>query len=273
MNDTEYARFFRADDVAPLECLDARYVEHAFAPHLHDEYVVAVLTGGVETYRYRGQLCRAGPGTIAVINPQEVHTGEAGAADGWAYRVFYPSLDFVARVAGEVGGRPGPLPVFDASVLADAALAARLAALHRLLERETDALVRESALLDGFAALMLRHMRVVAAPAPDHPAALARAKERLAEALDEKLTLSELAAEVALSPFHLSRLFRRAYGLPPAAWRTQLRIARARGLLAQGVAPAEVAQRLGFADQSHLTRAFGRALGVTPAAYQKALRG
>ena len=56
------------------------------------------------------------------------------------------------------------------------------------------------------------------------------------------------------------------------AWRNQLRVARARQLLAQGVVPGQVAAQLGFADQPHLTRAFRAALGVTPAAYQRAVR-
>jgi AraC-like DNA-binding protein len=40
-------------------------------------------------------------------------------------------------------------------------------------------------------------------------------------------------------------------------------------LLARGIAPADVAAALGFADQSHLTRTFGRTLGITPGRYQQ----
>jgi AraC-like DNA-binding protein len=48
---------------------------------------------------------------------------------------------------------------------------------------------------------------------------------------------------------------------------TQVRVARAKRLLSQGYAIAQVAQKTGFADQSHLTRQFKRFVGVTPGKY------
>ncbi len=59
-----------------------------------------------------------------------------------------------------------------------------------------------------------------------------------------------------------------AFGLAPHAYLVQLRLARARRLLADGLSPAETAAALGFADQSHLGRWFRRAYGLTPAAYR-----
>jgi AraC-like DNA-binding protein len=52
-----------------------------------------------------------------------------------------------------------------------------------------------------------------------------------------------------------------------------LRIARARALLAGGASPAAVAADCGFADQPHLTRTFKRVVGVTPARYARAFTG
>ena len=69
--------------------------------------------------------------------------------------------------------------------------------------------------------------------------------------------------------FRLSRAFKEAFGLPPHAYLIQLRLARARQLLGRGLAPAQVAADLGFADQSHLGRWFRRAYGVTPAYYRQ----
>jgi AraC-like DNA-binding protein len=57
------------------------------------------------------------------------------------------------------------------------------------------------------------------------------------------------------------------------AYQINLRIARARALLADGVTPVVVAAECGFADQPHLTRDFKRAVGVTPARYARAVAG
>jgi AraC-like DNA-binding protein len=50
------------------------------------------------------------------------------------------------------------------------------------------------------------------------------------------------------------------------------RLSKAKRLLAEGEAPAQVAAVTGLTDQAHLTRAFVRRYGITPARYQRALQ-
>jgi AraC-like DNA-binding protein len=61
--------------------------------------------------------------------------------------------------------------------------------------------------------------------------------------------------------------------MTPHAFQVNLRVARARALLAGGAAPAAVAADCGFADQPHLTRTFKRAVGISPGAYARAGAG
>ncbi|MEU7744957.1 helix-turn-helix domain-containing protein [Nonomuraea sp. NPDC049158] len=49
--------------------------------------------------------------------------------------------------------------------------------------------------------------------------------------------LTELAATAGVTPYALLRSFRQAYGMPPHAYVTQLRVAKARELLRQGMPP------------------------------------
>ena len=70
------------------------------------------------------------------------------------------------------------------------------------------------------------------------------AKEPLASQLSEPPSLEELAAAVNLSPFHFTRVFRRATGLPPHAWLRQRRLEQARALLRSGCAAISVAMQL-----------------------------
>jgi len=75
------------------------------------------------------------------------------------------------------------------------------------------------------------------------------------------------SALAGMSKCHLVHLFHREMGLPPHAYQIQLRVARARVLIAAGVPLAEVATMTGFADQSHLTRLFKRVVGMPPGQY------
>jgi AraC-like DNA-binding protein len=105
------------------------------------------------------------------------------------------------------------------------------------------------------------------------PTAVARAQAYLEAHAAEQVSLARMAAEVALSPFHLVRVFRRAVGVPPHVYLENIRIRRAQRLIADGVGLADVAYAVGYSSQSHLTTRFRRIIGVTPGAYRAALRG
>jgi AraC-like DNA-binding protein len=87
--------------------------------------------------------------------------------------------------------------------------------------------------------------------------------------MTQDIGLDDLARVTGVDRFRLSRAFKAAFGLAPHAYLIQLRLARARRLLAAGQSPVEVAATLGFADQSHLGRWFQRAYRMTPAVYRK----
>ena len=70
-----------------------------------------------------------------------------------------------------------------------------------------------------------------------------------------------------ISPFHLTRIFKKAIGMSPHQYLIEVRVHSANALLAAGPehpSLAEVAAAVGFSDQSHLTRQFKRILGTTP---------
>jgi AraC-like DNA-binding protein len=104
-------------------------------------------------------------------------------------------------------------------------------------------------------------------PAPSR-AATRRAHRELAEAAKERLATSvgglhELAGALAVSPFHLARVFRRETGFSLHEYRMELRLRLALDRLKEGLL-TPLAFELGFASHSHLTDAFRRAFGVAP---------
>ena len=83
--------------------------------------------------------------------------------------------------------------------------------------------------------------------------------------LDLNLTLQELAHLVHISPHYFSTLFKQSTGLTPHQYVIKTRIERAKNLLLQRkMAIAEIAQQVGFANQSHLNLHFKRQVGITP---------
>jgi AraC family transcriptional regulator len=86
--------------------------------------------------------------------------------------------------------------------------------------------------------------------------------------LSEDVSLTALARQAHVSPFHFARLFRRTVGLPPHQFVLRLRIQRAIGLMkTRTISLAHIAAESGFHDQPHFTRTFRAVTGTTPAAY------
>lgn len=251
---------FRPQGRAPgVERFDAAVAGRGFAPHRHDCYAVGLTLAGVQRFRYRGAAWAGLPGQVHVLHPDEVHDGEPGTPEGFAYRMLY--LD-PARVSAALG--VGALP-FVAAPLLDGA---------DLSPWDFDAPLDELAAHDLVQAIA--HLLATAAGRPVAAgrlqlAGLLRVRERIAAAPERLPAMAELEAVAGLDRWALARQFRLAFGLSPSGWRVQRQVARAQALLREGLALADVAAAAGFSDQSHLGRQFRRATGLTPARWRAAL--
>ena len=80
------------------------------------------------------------------------------------------------------------------------------------------------------------------------------------------LSVEHLAALANLSPSCFARLFKQATDLTTCEYVNHQRVERAKRLLLTDnkLTLAQIAARVGFADQPHLTRHFKRIAGVTP---------
>ena len=87
--------------------------------------------------------------------------------------------------------------------------------------------------------------------------------------LPESIRVDELAAEAQMSPFHFARMFKKAVGHPPHAYITQLRMERAKNLLAEGkLSLREISKNVGFQTQAHFSGVFHKRVGMTPRTYR-----
>lgn len=267
----ETTKFWRVPHITGLELLHATYITQNFSRHMHDCFAFGVVEQGVQAYYYRGDHHLATPGSIVNCVPGEVHDGHAATANGWTYRMFYPTPGLIKVVAAELTGRQQVNPFFGQTVIHDADLARRLHTLHRSLEDSAaPRLAHESLLLDAVAMLLTRYAEQppVLAPTGAEPGPVRRVRDLIETRYTENLSLDELAAVAHLSPFYLVRVFTKEIGLPPHAYLVQTRVMRARDLLRAGVSAAQAAVDVGFVDQSHLHRHFKRVMGMTPRTYQ-----
>ena len=85
-----------------------------------------------------------------------------------------------------------------------------------------------------------------------------------------KITLSDIAEHVFLSPTYFSKIFREETGQSPGAFITAIRIDASKRLLRDpSVSLITIPERTGFENQSYFTRVFKKEEGLTPGEYRK----
>ena len=116
------ARFFRSPALPGTELLTARFFRHAYAPHWHEGFVVAIITAVATLFLLRPTLLakvRKAPGYRSSLDTLVGASGRATAAitahagevkvDGqvWEARSYDPSMEIAEGEAVEVFGLEG----------------------------------------------------------------------------------------------------------------------------------------------------------------------
>ncbi|UZE31743.1 AraC family transcriptional regulator [Pseudomonas asplenii] len=256
-----------------IETLRAHFKGHAYDAHWHDTYLIGVTEQGVQQFNCQRTRYHSMPGHVFMLEPGEIHDGDAPTEGGFTYRTLYLEPHWLERELGalfEEAPANSQLAFCTPLATGDSRLAQATSAAFQAMHSPELRIVQQSALDQMFDALTRHlHWRTRYREDPRLPQVAQRAREYLHANLHLDVSLDDLARATGVDRFRLTRAFKSAYGLPPHAYLVQLRLARARRLLAQGEQPAMVAMSLGFSDQSHLGRWFVRAYGLTPAAYRK----
>jgi len=274
----EQLKLYRSPGAVGVELMDVTSSDRCWRV-VHDRYCVAICIAGETEYRYRARAFTKTAGVITVHEPGEAYSARRqhglGAATvfsidpttftGWDSRDPVRARHFLPSPGGE------PALLRRWSQLATAIRTTRSsedveAALGSALA-ELFASRAEGARSMGSRAIGAN----LTAEKKEHRA-VAYVKARLQDGLHEKITLQQLATEVGLHKLYLLGVFRDQVGVPPHTYQLQIRVARARSLLADGARIGDVVTKLGFSDQSHLSRHFRRAFGVPPGTYAALIR-
>jgi AraC-like DNA-binding protein len=256
-----------------LSLMRADFTTHEYPPHTHDALVVAVTEQGGSIIKSRGQVEEARTSTLFVFNPAEPHAGWMGWSERWRYRSLYLTQLALDRLATELGIEQ--VPYFTHNDFGDPDLIEGFLDMHRVLEAGRDVFQERELLVATFGTLFQRHgsTRNRIEAAPHDRSRVDRAKERMRADHASDLRLEDLARDVGLTTFQLIGLFKRATGLTPHAYLTQVRLGMACRRLRHSRAIAEIATQVGFYDQSALTKHFKRCYGITPLQFARAAAG
>jgi AraC-like DNA-binding protein len=208
----------------------------------------------------------AHPEEVTIVPPYTVHTevGDWGEPTRW--QVLYVAPSFLDRVFGSRKLLfPGPVVTHPTAA----------EELRNLLWLSTEGAISGAEFVSRVARWMesLLDRSAGDTNCGRRTLAVELARTFLQDRPTEPVSLPDIGAAAGANLSHLIRSFSRSVGLPPKSYHAQIRLARARRLLADGKSATWVAYECGFADQSHLSRRFKQSYGVTPGAFQTQYRG
>lgn len=282
MKAKHHAVFLRDPDLPYLEARHTHLRGSHFELHTHACFTFVLIKAGVSAFRYRGGRVSMGPGAVITILPDEPHACLLNAGQDLAYSQFYLDSDWLAKLLDERLGRAPDFTALAMGVVTDPGSVRSFRRLEALIGADRPAREKDAAFSEHMLGILTPALTRTPAlkPAPIRSRASSQALGRkrgvlaarahLAANLERPVSLDELAGVAGLSSGHLVRTFRNVLGLPPHAYQNQLRVERAKGLLAAGLPIAQVAQDTGFTDQSHFHRTFRRFVAATPGQYQAA---
>jgi AraC family transcriptional regulator len=234
-------------------------------PHAHEQATLnVVLEGEYQETVQGGVLQSYGPATLIAKPAGTVHANHLGSA---------PADCLVIELRCDTLAALGDLvpPFVDVLVQRSAQIARYGGRLRAELTRRDDV---TPLAVEGLVCELLAELARTPIRKPDARSRwLTRARDLLHDEPGPQ-SLSELARRIGLHPIYVARAFRAQFGCAVGDYVRCLRAERARRLLHHSRLPiAEIADQVGYSDQSHMTRDFGRAFDQSPAAYRRVAQG
>jgi AraC-like DNA-binding protein len=221
----------------------------------------------------------ADPTLVTIYNRGQRYQRFSVSPDGDRCDWFAISDELAREIAGTVDESAAdlerPFRYAHSSVSGDLYLRQRVL-MRRAVRGEIDLLEMEEGVFEIVAAVLRDAYRTGSQPKTGRRGDAVRRRREMVENARTELfrtaesnrSVTDIAAAVGASPWHLCRVFRAITGLSMHEYRNEIRIRRSLELLTRevegGTTVSAIAHRLGFASHAHLVRAMRRWAGMTP---------
>jgi len=270
-------RIFKDPHLPFAECRHTLNSGRHYRPHRHATLSIGAITEGAVSFTSNGRQSHLIPGTLIVINPEVTHACNPIEGEARSYHMLYLDTAWCRGVQSALWGTDEPFaPLEDTLIKCRNLYEEYLEVCETLLDTDMDYLSKEEQ-LQSFVERLFGLHRTPSTPSlsaqiPDH-AQIKTAQTFMRKHLSQNLTIAQIADAARISPAHFARSFKNATGITPHDYLQNLRIERARELLATGMPIAQIALETGFCDQSHLNRVFTPIAACTPGEYRLGLVG
>lgn len=254
-----FVRYYRDAEGKAYYLKHCKGQSHAFRKHAHEEYSVALVTGGTSVFRFVDEEFHIRRGQLVVIGPGVVHQCSPECVAEWSFYMLHVTAAWVQAAGFDTKG----IPAFAIRDLQKEEFYRLELYFKQVCENMEEA--EENIVLLAEAAFSQPVVQDIERSDFDsEEPSLEYICEEIRTHFNETITLDELARKAGMDRYTLIRRFGRQFNTTPHSWQIMLRVNEARRLLENGRSITEAALEVGFYDQSHFTKIFKETFGVTP---------
>lgn len=251
--------------------------------HSHDHLEMAFILSGEGKYRFEDGICPVKEGDLLILNPGVKHQALA------CPEVETPTTEFFVGVMDiQIGKLPAntlPVPGGGHVMHTSGELRQKLFRICSAMEAE-NAVCRQGRyfMLKSYLVQMLllvireqcepvEHTGGYAFESVNKKYVVEQIVNYFEDHYNEKVSLDQIAENMYLSPFYISKIFKSETGDTPIRHLINIRLEKAKELLEEGCAESiqEVAASVGYDDAYHFSKLFKKHYGMTPSQARKKL--
>lgn len=206
-----------------------------------------------------------------ILNPGQVHSCNSGNQLRQSYKIMSVSSQTMQSIASQISEKQEQNPYFKKIHHKDFGLTQKFLQLLEIIINSESNIEIENNLYQFLVFLIINYSECppLKCEVGEQKDSIKRVCDYINQNYMETISLKKLASVTCLSPFHFQREFKRAIGITPHEYLTDLRIRRSKDTLINSNNIADAAIQLGFFDQSHFSKVFKKTVGVSPGNYLK----
>lgn len=236
-----------------------------YKAHYHPELSIGIMLTGQTSLTLGNTTMLLNEGDLVVIEPNMVHACNPVDSNPRSYHMLYIDNQWCCNALSKLFGYEVKSFKVDHSLLCDNAGKLDIKnSVSMLIECESQHMASsiENSILDLLGQYCSPYI-------DDNSDELAyKVRELLLKDVEHAPQLEAIAYQLGYSPETLIRKFKRQFGITPKSFLSNYRVEKAKVLLKGGMEITDVANELGFFDQSQLHRAFVTYTASTPGQYQ-----
>jgi len=263
-------RIFKINELPYLELKYSRAFHECSQKHYHNMICILALKKASATVVINDEKICLEKNKLVIINPNEVHysISDEKTKD---YYVMYLDRTWYKQLQNHIYKNENILAL--PNEIFEEKLCEKFFEVFDFLYEQNDVIEKELKLLQFLKDIFSKYINENEFLKIDDTSDIAKDfKKYIEQNISSKLTLTKISDVLGYSPYHIIRVCKQDFGLSANAYIVNKRVHRAKKLIADGVDIIDVANELGFYDQSHLTNIFKKVFATTPKAYQQQIK-